>query len=752
MKLLRRSILLAVFALTLGTAHAQTWLEPGDRFVHRDGASDDEAFVRGKLGVILPSYGRASLYAAYRVLMLPPGTLASESHERLESARRDKLEAKSIWLQARAAVRQDAPRAIDYYKNFGNGLEGVFGNCGASAFETAAKTLQDLHGNPAVKPADLQAWIDGQDAVFDQCAWSPDKGDPPALPAALPAGASPLLNGLRNYQHAAALFYRGDFDTARKEFDAIAADTANPMRALAALASLRCTIREASLNPAWDLAFRHAYFDQGLRGPALRTELDRPRTQRRERDEQAQLRVEARAAVLVKDPAFASVAPFIQQLVRNSDEQLTPWRAIGPLFEQLDHLDRNPYPEDTLHRWDRLLPTTSEFVPGTAQADAARRAHPFYDWQMTIQGCDDDPLTAAPAARCDAEHAHALAHWQAKAESAWLLAALATTRHPTEAEQRLVAAARDVPDSDPAWVSLQYHAARVLRLMGQRDEARAVVDRALAHAGLDASASNLFHQERFALATSVAGAMPDALRNPGGRLPVPTVAADGGMLFDDRLASDDLLALARDDKTPAPLRASLAAAAWYRADISQRFDVAVPAAALTGELVPGLAPTARRYAAATSPDDRRDAVVQATLAIQFSPKVRHDERFQPGAPIARGRSPGADWCAFGGQREKLQQAVERVPALAPELRGSSAQAAEFTRLQAAGDGPAWFDREAIAAARRHPGEPMSVALLKAVIASTKNASQLCPAIDAPALRAAAEQLLANPAATVDLRR
>ncbi len=737
-----------LLAFTLGAAQAQTWLEPGDRFVHRNGSGQDEAFVRGRLGVVLPSYGATSLYAAYRVLMLPAGSLAAESHERSAKPEQDGREAKVLWLDARAAVRSDAARPIDYYKSYGASLQGVFGNCGGNAFETAAQTLSDLRANKAVKASDIQAWIDGQDAVFDQCAWSADKGAAPALPTELPASASPLLRALRRYQHAAALFYRGDFESARKEFDAVAADGHNPMAWLAALASLRCTLREATLNPDWDTAFRHAYVDQGLRGMALWEALGTARTQRQERNLRAEQRIEERAGPLLKDARLARVHPLVQQLLVHSRELLAPSRAVETLFDQLDHLDHNPYTDDALHRWDRLLPSAQQSVAGSPQFAAARRAHPFYDWQTTLRGCNDDFQRETASVQCDAEHAHALARWQAAPDDAWLLAVFATARHPAERDLPAIDAARRASDSAPAWLSLQYHAARALRLLNRPEQARAVVDRALARSDLDASAANLLRQERFALATTMASALADALRTSGSDPAPSTVAADAGVLFDERLASDDLLALARDDRTPAALRANLAAAAWFRADLVQRFEVAVPAAELTAQLIPALAATARSYANAKSANDRRDVILQAVLTTQFSPKVHHDTAYKPGEPLARRSTPATDWCEFGGTREKYQQAVEHVPPLGGELHGNDSQPIEFTKLQSIGSGPAWFAHQALLSARRHPGETASVALLKAVVAASHNTDQLCPAEDAVLSRDVAEQLLANPNAVL----
>ena len=46
------------------------------------GPADDRAYARGALGLIRPSYGRASLYVAWRVIHLPTGAVAREAHDR----------------------------------------------------------------------------------------------------------------------------------------------------------------------------------------------------------------------------------------------------------------------------------------------------------------------------------------------------------------------------------------------------------------------------------------------------------------------------------------------------------------------------------------------------------------------------------------------------------------------------------------------------------------------------------------------
>lgn len=121
-------------------------------------------------------------------------------------------EALRTWRQARrnagaTPVEVEAHRQQDYAHRLA---------CPPDAFLSAAETLNDRRQR--YSPAELQAWLAAQDAVFAQCA-HPDA----PLPTEAERGSSAEVRADREYQRAAALLLRGEHALAAEAFDAIAA-------------------------------------------------------------------------------------------------------------------------------------------------------------------------------------------------------------------------------------------------------------------------------------------------------------------------------------------------------------------------------------------------------------------------------------------------------------------------------------------------------------------------------------------------
>lgn len=578
--------------------------------------------------------------------------------------------------------------------------------------------------------------MQGQDAVFDRC-----KEDPvSAMPAAIPADAPLLLRSLRQYQRAAASFYAGDFTSARREFDAIAVDVQHPMRHWAALASLRCTLREASLNLDWQRAFNRAYREQGLRGAELNAVLALAGAQQRERNVVATRSIEARAAALLKDAQWAPIHPEVRVLVRQAVEMLTPLRMLDFMMTGLDRLDGNPYADETLERWAALYPRVLPARLSGPLAAQIRRAHPFFDWTQAMQACTGSSMWPSQAQDCDSEHAHAMTMWRDKGGAAWLLAVLVTMRQPSVADDPAIAAVYQVrPDQGAAWPSMQYHLARALQAKGDPEGAMAVLEPLLRHPDLGSSGLNLVRQLRLSLAGSLTAALPDLVRL--GRRGVPTIGTDGAELIDRTLSSAQLLAMAQESSLPAVLRNDLAVAAWLRADLLERVDLARQAATLVGSRIPNLQPTVARYVAANTAQERHEAIVWATLDVQLSPQVYHERDYVPGQKRTLQTPAGRDWCGFDDLRHAQLRTVERVPAPSQQLYSSLGAPEELKALQAQGTGPQWFAKEAMAAVRRTPGNPANPRLLQAVMKMTQDWSRDCPMPDAASWRAQAQGLM-----------
>ena len=487
-------------------------------YVSPVGPANSETYAHGKLGIVRPGFGRASLYVAYRLMQLPPGAVASESHRRLGNAfleRKDKAVVHGsneidAWLEARKAIVPTPPaQRPDFFRTRESLLQGISGypagfkvtavesNCGAEAFDFATRTLRDVVADAELTDADRRAWIAGQDAVFARCAWLPGTTPVPPLPAALPSGTSPKLQALREYQHAAALFYSDDFEHSRQEFDAIAATPGHPMRAWAALGAMRSVVRPATLDRDWQAAFDDAYQRRGLRDAALSAALAPARDKHRALVEAAMKDVVARSKVIAAEPAFADVKGSALYTVRRATTQLSPATVVAWSMNALDHVDWNPYAGSTLDLWTEHYVRSLPDRPDDQTLAFLRGKHAFYDWIVSVQACGD-AVRPPDETICRAEHAHALAQWQQTKRNDWLLATLMTARQPTAADLPAADAAQAVARDRPEWASVQFYAARVLSAQGRASDAHKALDRIAGAAELQARDGKLVEKERLA--------------------------------------------------------------------------------------------------------------------------------------------------------------------------------------------------------------------------------------------------------------
>uniref|UniRef100_UPI00403950D9 hypothetical protein n=1 Tax=Variovorax sp. BK018 TaxID=3450241 RepID=UPI00403950D9 len=450
------------------------------------GPADNRAYAHGTLGLIQPNYGRASLFVAWRIMHLPVGAVANESHRRQAdwvnpnpaSPTRGDDEI-AAWLKTRGALMAQAPSVEPGYfrrgklkvEGFGE-LDVETGQCGPDAYAFATRTLNDLVADTSLKDADRRTWIAGQDAVFARCAATP--GKMPELPASLPARAPAKLKALNAYQRAAALFYGDDFIAARREFDAIAAAPAHPMRAWATLGSLRAILRSAVRDTEWDAVVEDAWTKRQLRGAEFKAAVAEPAARHNARVDAAFKDFDSRAKAALADPTISPVHAAIRYTGRRALVQLAPGVPLRITMEALARPEFNPYETSALDFFQDLYPRVSPDRP-TGSLGEALRQFAWFDFVVTVQACADT-AKAQDIGTCDSEHAHALARWQETKDNAWLLATLMTARLPTPATLQAASAARAVPAERPEWASLQFYAARALRAHGRNAEARAALD------------------------------------------------------------------------------------------------------------------------------------------------------------------------------------------------------------------------------------------------------------------------------------
>lgn len=471
------------------------------------GPADDNAYARGTLGLIRPSYGRASLFVAWRVMHLPPGAVARESHERrgswLHAGSKPTTgeDEKAGWLEERATLQPQAPAVQpDYFRLQRQALPGAFefdatvGQCGPDAFAFATRTLRSLKDDASLTDADRRSWVAGQDAVFARCTWVPGKSAPPPLPAALPGGAPARLKALDAYQRAAALLYGDDYDGARRAFDAIAAKPDHPMRPWAVLGALRSILRNTVRDAEWEAAVDDAWTRRGLRGAAFNAAVAEPAARRNSRVDTALREMDGRAKAAGSDTTLAPVHRAIGYTMRRALLQLAPGVPLRQAMTALDRAEYNPYTMGALDLFQQLYPRIAPDRPAGAVA-AALRQHSWFDFVVTVQACADGP-TAQDAAACEREHAHAYTRWQETQDSAWLLATLMTAGQPSAADSQAAEAARTVADNRPEWASLQFYAARVLRQQGRGSDARSLLDALANHPAIHQRDRGLVEAQR----------------------------------------------------------------------------------------------------------------------------------------------------------------------------------------------------------------------------------------------------------------
>jgi hypothetical protein len=144
----------------------------------------------------------------------------------------------NLWLAARNKAPGITPlRQLDPYRQVHKqGYFDTYLNCNDDAFRTAVATLERTQRTGAAAE-----WIAAQDMVFSNCSQG----------ATIPQPASdPRLRADRAYQIASAKFYSEQYDTARQDFQTIAADASSPWYGVAPYLAARCLIRAGQFAEA----------------------------------------------------------------------------------------------------------------------------------------------------------------------------------------------------------------------------------------------------------------------------------------------------------------------------------------------------------------------------------------------------------------------------------------------------------------------------------------------------------------------
>ncbi|MBJ7311231.1 hypothetical protein ACFOLJ_27570 [Rugamonas sp. CCM 8940] len=769
-------LIAACAALACADAAASGGGDNYDRFVNR-GASDiaPTRYQNGELGVLLPSFERMYLYSAWRAIALGPQelktlpnragglerSLGSKVGGWLDAGQGSKIYA--AWQGAVAAALKRAPAP----KKDNDMLASGYLNCPSGAYVFATGTLGELAKRADATPARLAAWVASQRQVFKFCGDDPDAtqrgyGDAKVVvtpPLELPATEALYWRQMQQYQLAAAAFYDGNYIVSAQRFGQIGATADHPLRQWGDYLNLRSLARAAS-QAASQANNQAAEQNQG----AARTVKVGASTLQEDR----LTAISVAAQKIQRDPALASLHEASRAIVRAMQVRLTPEARFAQLSKLLDDPRADPYLDDHLGDWrvladDRLSDWTSKEKQAASQQ--LRAVTGFMDWIQTLQQCgaphnsdgDSDGAAAKAAdSGCAPQRAHALQQWRKHGGDAgqtrvWLVAAaLKAGQMPADLEQ----AALKVPAGAPEYLTVRYALARHYRLKGQAEPARAIGDAMLASPALSASASsdarNLFLQERFAVASSPADAANYLLRSVSRSADAdtgesarvaeaPQVAADGLRWLNGGLSTAELLALASHPKLDAGLRASIAVAAWMRADLLGQGELALQAAQLA-QAAPALADAMRQYRALPAAPARRHAMVLSALQYGLSPVV-NGSRIEAGStPRDKAETLADLWCKIprgaAGWGEP-DTAVELSPP-APETGRAESRKQEMAALGALPTSTGFIGAHVLQRVAAVPADPDLPWLLHVVVQSTRGG---CLDTDAKALSKNAFNLL-----------
>jgi len=347
--------------------------------------------------------------------------------------------------------------------------------------------------------------------------------------------------------------------------------------------------------------------------------------------------------------------------------------------------------------------------------------------------------------------AHSRERWEKTKSVPWLVAAVLNASGKDAGLNDLLSAAANVNGSSPAFATLTFHRARVLKEAGRVEEARAVLDQILSgdRKQISVSAFNLLLSQRMMTAKSLNEFLRDAQREPAGfsaneddrEIPVDAKEAeqisngakfffdlDAANVFNRTMPAAIMKDAARLQVLPPNLRKDVAQAAFVRAALVDDNDAAVQAAAVMQEYYPQMKEFVTAYQRATTPQARRFAA--AFLSLKF-PGVR------PFVSAGIGRTSPIDgidsyrdnyWCtqppvpqAVALSEEDPAEANKKRPVEVPDfLKVNQALGArQFAALQALGTAPNYFCKLAIDWATANPNDPRSPEALHLAVRSTR---------------------------------
>ncbi len=246
-----RKLLLSALTLTIFLGYARPCSFPDDEliFVQRYGPDAPyDAFTKGRLGVILPTYRVRNLVVAYRYLT---GTPLTPDEQKAAKSSPDELD--PHYTPENPYVENPPPQSAS---PAGSPSPTPPHPPPARSPARTTKTSPTASTTPSTPPPtpsttpqihgpnnlEVTNWLAAQNTVFTNCTQASKTAN---LPEPAPANASLWLKQDRAYQIAAANFYALNYDAAITEFREIADDKASPWHTIAPYLVARAMLRRA---------------------------------------------------------------------------------------------------------------------------------------------------------------------------------------------------------------------------------------------------------------------------------------------------------------------------------------------------------------------------------------------------------------------------------------------------------------------------------------------------------------------------
>ncbi|WP_343732490.1 hypothetical protein [Duganella sp.] len=716
---------------------------PYDRYVSRYAPDIPlERYQGGELGVVLPTYARAYLYAAWRGVML--GAREVKTSPGMQHGLTVSVEGRpggygdwrqnapdDVYAAWRDAVSAALKREVLPARENDN-VANTYRSCPDSSYFFAAQTLNDLARRSDATPARLQAWVATQRQVFLVCGDNPEARRPgygqpkvvAAQPTALPPTEALYWRQMQEYQLASAAFYAEDYTRSGKLFAHIGATDKHPLRHWGKYLALRSQARAATyISPSVSQE------ERWKQQQAIAAEGPEAAAARQAAQQQKVDAIQAGIDDIVADPALKDLHEDARAIGRAMRATLTPKVRFAELSKALDNPRIDPYADDQLGDWrllaDQLMPVA-----------ALRKSVGFIDWIQSIQQCHGDK----PEASCEQERDHALEQWRRhvkdgnKAQArVWLMAAaMRGDAMPADLEKACLQVMAEAPE----YLTVRYALARHYRVSKQADKARALEDAMLAQLGAASSASarNLFRQERLAMATSPAEAVPYLLRAPlesrdgdtgekADATPADLeLASDGQRWLNSGLATADLYALSADPRLPLSLRGRIAIAAWMRFDLLGKQSDAIAAARRIEQAAPALAADVRKYQTQASDLERRHTMLLAALKWQLTPTLNwYNATRGEFTQLPPDDVTASMWCklpAKAGVTINEETAIEMAPP-APDTGNAAVRDKELEQLGSLKTATGFVGDHVLSRATNVPKDPDLPWLLYVVVQSTR---------------------------------